>query len=981
MTQDGSCPRCNEAHGAPGVAVGTICPSCAVISAVTAEFPEQVGHLVLGPEIARGGMGAVLLAHDQRLGRELAVKVLLADHLGNPELVLRFMEEARIAGQLQHPGVAPVHEMGMLPDHRPYFSMKLVSGQTLAKLLRQRAEPSEDLHRFLGIFEQVAQTVAFAHASGVIHRDLKPANVMVGRFGEVQVMDWGLAKIIKRPAQAGIAGVGETAEGVKAEAGQQPTTPRPVESGDASRATTRADLGRAPLNSSFLSRDWDLSRHGVVMGTPGYMPPEQASGECGSVDERADVYALGAILCEILVGRPPVPRQAFLKPCPKAQDQDSSESPDPFDFCSADPDLIKLSRRCLETDKALRPSNAGLVIEDLNVYLTGVRERLRASELDRARAEARADEERKRRRISLALAGSILLFLVLLSTGLSWWQSRESARRERAASAVEEAIDEVTILMARASQAPTLDALKLLEQAQTEAKLAVDLAQRTDVDADQARRAAQIQQEAARRRASAIRTQEIVQAERNLRQTLEEIRLSQSGDGLGFRPGSVPARYLQAFQDADIDLFASRTIESIKNSNLREEIIVALDNWTSLLGVEDPMRQRLIDLVDAVDGSQWRRNLRTALMHHDIERLAEFATRPESAHQPPAMVVWLATVLSKAGRLAEAESLLTTSQTRSPGDFWINLETGRVLLSRRSPDALGYLRAAIAARPRSPGARWKLALALRDLGELSAAEATFAELEILEPNLFWVLINRGDVLHTLRRHGEAETVFRRAIALKPGHSWGHSGLSNALLHQGRIAEAHEASDRAYQVGSNDWRTVLHHVHMLNKVGKFTECINLINKCNINSNKLLNNEKYELLCDKAVALLGLGRDEEAVESSLDALRIEHRGAQAYFQMGIALRNLGEFEAAEFSLSESIRCDPQASIAPLELSRMLLLTNQPAQAEKVCRAAFAWHPNDSGLLESLDQARWAQGKTGQFIQANSTESSLDSALLRP
>src|SRR5262249_9797003 len=117
-------------------------------------------------------------------------------HRDKPDLVRRFVREARIAGQLQHPGTVPVHELGNLADGRPYFAMKLVKGRTLEDLLDERKAPSQDLPRFLGIFEQVCQTVAYAHARGAIHRDLKPANVMVGRFGEVQVMDWGLAKLL-----------------------------------------------------------------------------------------------------------------------------------------------------------------------------------------------------------------------------------------------------------------------------------------------------------------------------------------------------------------------------------------------------------------------------------------------------------------------------------------------------------------------------------------------------------------------------------------------------------------------------------------------------------------------------------------------------------------------------------------------------------------------------------------------------------------
>ena len=141
-------------------------------------------------------MGAVLEARDNDLGRKLAVKVLLENYRDDPEMVRRFVEEAQIGSQLQHPGIVPIHEIGRFPDGRPYLTMRLVQGQTLDALLKARMDPSQDRPRFLSMFETVCQTISYAHARGVVHRDLKPSNVMVGNFGEVQVMDWGLAKVL-----------------------------------------------------------------------------------------------------------------------------------------------------------------------------------------------------------------------------------------------------------------------------------------------------------------------------------------------------------------------------------------------------------------------------------------------------------------------------------------------------------------------------------------------------------------------------------------------------------------------------------------------------------------------------------------------------------------------------------------------------------------------------------------------------------------
>ena len=226
-------------------------------------------------EIARGGMGAVLKGRDPDLGRDVALKVLREDHRENADMVRRFIEEAQIGGQLQHPGVVPIYELGTFTDRRPFFSMKLVKGHTLASLLADRENPSDDLPRFLSIFEAIAQTVAYTHARGVIHRDLKPSNVMVGSFGEVQVMDWGLAKVLPR------GGVVDDAQ-----------------AGKSARQETLIATNRSQ------SDDPRLSHAGSVMGTPSYMAPEQARGEIDRIDERVDVFALGSMLCEVLTGEP-----------------------------------------------------------------------------------------------------------------------------------------------------------------------------------------------------------------------------------------------------------------------------------------------------------------------------------------------------------------------------------------------------------------------------------------------------------------------------------------------------------------------------------------------------------------------------------------------------------------------------------------------------------------------------------------------------
>jgi serine/threonine protein kinase len=254
--------------------MGTFLESPAVDGQSPASAPVSAGRFKLGQELARGGMGIVYSARDESLGRDVAVKVLHERYQVDSLVAQRFVDEARITAQLQHPGIPPIFEVGRLDDGRPYLAMKLIKGRTLEELLKERLELASDHGRFLAIFEQICQAVAYAHSKHVLHRDLKPANVMVGAFGEVQVMDWGLAKLLS-------AGGG---------AAPEPTAATETTCG------TVIQTSREPDSATLA---------GSLLGTPAFMAPEQAGGELARIDERADVFGLGGILCVILIGDPP----------------------------------------------------------------------------------------------------------------------------------------------------------------------------------------------------------------------------------------------------------------------------------------------------------------------------------------------------------------------------------------------------------------------------------------------------------------------------------------------------------------------------------------------------------------------------------------------------------------------------------------------------------------------------------------------------
>ena len=248
----------------------------ALADGVLAHLREVTGTLDLAETpyrlvrpIGRGGMGAVYLVLDTRLARRVALKVL--DVLGDEALGLRLEHEARVIARLEHPNIVPVHDVGRLPDGRVYYTMKYVRGQRLDEWLAGAPPRAASLR----MFQRICEAVAFAHARGVVHRDLKPQNIMVGAFGEALVMDWGLAR--EGPAAAA----------------SDPQTP------SLDPLVAAADTLPAPRPSS--------TGHGTLLGTPGYMSPEQARGETGAIDERSDVFALGAILYFLLAGRAAFP--------------------------------------------------------------------------------------------------------------------------------------------------------------------------------------------------------------------------------------------------------------------------------------------------------------------------------------------------------------------------------------------------------------------------------------------------------------------------------------------------------------------------------------------------------------------------------------------------------------------------------------------------------------------------------------------------
>jgi formylglycine-generating enzyme required for sulfatase activity/serine/threonine protein kinase len=399
-------------------------PRLAETLAVTASAEQR--YRIEG-EIGRGGMGSVLAAFDPVLRRRLAMKVVL-EQAGGPregrrreEHLARFLEEAQVTAQLDHPGIVPVHELGLDGGGRFYFTMKLVKGRNLRAVfdLVHAGEEGWNETRALGVVLKVCEAMAFAHSKGVIHRDLKPANVMVGDFGEVYVMDWGLARVLARE---------ETRD----------LRLRPETGDTAPLRTERLDEREETPHSPLVTMDGD------VVGTPAYMPPEQALGQVERLSPRSDVYAIGAMLYHLLGGRAPYSPagdRAVLLAVVQGP-------PEPLDRLRRDvpAELSAIVAKAMSRAPEQRYRDTLALAEDLRAYLE--QRVVRAYETG-AIAELRKWIARNRPLASALLAAASFLVLGSVTASVLYAKARTNAERaERAATSAELRADEVLRLSA-----------------------------------------------------------------------------------------------------------------------------------------------------------------------------------------------------------------------------------------------------------------------------------------------------------------------------------------------------------------------------------------------------------------------------------------------------------------------------------------------------------------------------------------------------
>ncbi len=785
-------------------------------------IPGYAVEAVLG----RGGMGVVYRARHLRLNRPVALKMLLAGDYAGPADRARFLREAEAVAGLRHANIVQVYDVGD-QDGRPYFTMEIVEGGSLAEKLAGGPQPAREAAALAAV---LAEAVGAAHQGGILHRDLKPANVLLTADGTPKVSDFGLA--------------------------------RRLESGER------------------------LTQSGAIVGTPSYMAPEQARGRTQALGPAVDVYALGAILYELLTGRPPFRGETAADTVMQVLSQE------PVPPARLNPrvprDLETICLKCLHKEPPRRYASAAALAEDLRRFLQDKAIAARPE----GRLERVARGARRRPSLVVGLAAGVLLATALAGGGL--WVSTERAANEQAQEQ-----------MARLDQAHRDQeaVLQRLDQARRERRLAERL------DAILLNRAAVVGG-----RFDVRHNRE--RADREYAAAFQEAGFGQVGDD----PAAVAAR--------------------VASSTVRDELVAALDDWAVCAGTAgDEGRQRWLLLVLGradPNPTQVRRRLRDPAPWKDRAAMTALAEAALAEKPSAPLLMAFAERLRQAG--ADAVPFLQRVQREYPGDFWANFALGNVLLVKNPGESMRYLQAALALRPRTAIVHDSLGIAL--LGDERPDEAIehFRQALRIDPEFAHAHNSLGCALKAGRRLDEAVAHFRRAVRSDPTLAEVHSNLGSALLAQERPDEALEHLRQALRIDPRLPEAHTGLCSVLKARGGLEAVI-------AHYQQVLHDdpEFAPAHANLGIALAEAGQTEEAVDRFRTALRIDPTLGAAHYDLALVLSSRGQFAEAVDHLQRSVATAPRFGQAHGALGKALLAVGRFRDARDATRRCLDLLPS--------------------------------------
>jgi tetratricopeptide (TPR) repeat protein len=919
---------------------GTPSPTASPTAPGTSESGTRYRPLRLH---ARGGLGEVLLAHDEELDREVALKRMQARCADNPDSRRRFLLEAEVTARLEHPGIVPVYGLVQDAAGQPCYAMRFIEGQSLKEALEQfhqADKPGRDpgeralaLRKLLGDFVSVCKAVGYAHSRGVVHRDLKPQNIMLGKYGEVLVVDWGLAKKVEHTEETRASG----------EASVQPPTTNSTEEG---------------------------TRLGQVMGTPAYMSPEQAAGRWDLLRPASDIYSLGATLYALLTGRAPYQETSALESMEKAKRgeflpprQVKPEVPRP---------LEAICLRAMALEPQDRYETALAVADDVERWLAD--EPVLAY---RESWKARTGRWMRRRRTLVASVGVALFFLVLGGVGAFWWYEQErSTRRSQAESGVRLNLKEAAVLGERAR---TLIDNPSSWQTTLQAALAAVKRAEDILEGEPDWAVGELAQEVAQARARLQADEQ----DRVLLAAFDRVREEQSqyeGSNLTFKFKYREAypRLKQALADYGLTLQSlpvdkAAALLTPRPPAIQERVMGLLQECWFWAPEQEPEAKRwLRALLAQADGDRWRQQVRQAVEQNQGAVLEQLLRGSEAARQPAAFLIWLGRVLPSEASLR----MLRQAQQQYPGDFWVNFDLGHGLYWSIFPngearparaeelpvvhEAVAFWRVTVGLRPGSAPAHYSLGNALVAQGDLKGAITSYHKAIALDSKLAPFHTNLGVALAEQGDRDGAITCYYKALPLDPKLAPAHTSLGVALAEQGDRKGAIACYQKALDLNPKNAKAHYNLGNVLRDKGDWKGAITCYKKA-------LQFDPKDALAHTNLgnALRAQGDVQGAIASYQKALALDPKQANAHYNLGNALQAQGDVPGAIACYKKVLDLDPKYAKAHTNLGNALKAQGNVKKAITCYHKALELDPKLVQAHLGLGMALAAQGDFKEAI----------------
>jgi serine/threonine-protein kinase len=930
-----------------------------------ADLPKfGIGHrfLVLG-ELARGGMGVVYRGFDRELKREVAIKVSLGEQQDSDSA--RFYREAQISGQLQHPGIIPVYEKGWLPSGRMYIAMKLVDGQTLLEVIDSKDSKTKFAQQ-LEVFGSVCQTMAYAHSRNFIHRDLKPENVMVGTYGEVLIMDWGLAKRLQSPD----------------------VKPSIDDSGQSEKQDSEIRIAEDMAAGETVA--------GQVFGTPAYMPPEQAKGEHAT--KRADVFAMGGILHQILTGNAPFNAPTSTMALAKSIKSDLEKAHAELDRSNADQELVELVKSCLAANPEDRPADAESVNQRFLTYIADRDKRTETARLEEARSKERLLAQQKRNRQIIGFGAAVIAALFAAAIAGFLFLNEKNARIADQARVDREQLEErvanenaVRESLAKAQQFQTLAASESEKGKSENWVLAINEIEKTEAlvnrlgGGELKTRVADLQKELQTSLARSTETREFLQQEQACVEeivacSIESTYHPQIRPYLDDQANRITDRLEIAYESIGVspgDL-SEEVVAKFENSRFKSELIYGLQIWAK----EIPLQANPTSKTEQKTNVEWLRNLalkvdkdpfrtlvRNTIAVGDNEKYAELLKTEQSVSSLPTVRI----VSSFLPRFEDKKAVLAylfRAHQAFPMDFRVNWDLAGIgdIVSNRYDDqrniAIQHYLVCYSLQPNHPNALLNVGASYVMNGKAGMAIEVLEKLAVIAPEFPMTYLNLAHAYFELEQLETALQHCDKVLKLLGGREPSSLALRGEIHFQlGNVSKAIEDSKKAVELVPS-----LAYVHenlanIYQVEGQLEKAIASLKRASeLEPDSQVHRDRLvEFYVELSQQHRSQGKTEEAIEMMINAIELKPENLSLKQKLGHLYVLAKEWELAENSFRAILQEDKNNSNAIASIANAFLAQNKPDASEALLRSAMFDGVNSQTMQFELAKAMLGQSKT--------------------